>query len=281
MLPRFVFVWPTNERERETAKREKGLWRCNRMLNSNSNLNSFGRNSWPGTYKMKRMKLWVWLTVRLNPDTILEDWMTIHGFSALGWWYVEPRNGLWDKRNLHQTKLITLWKKIAFVWWFLLRDKRLSPLPIKSFLFVIGGLKPTWNKIWLVQSLVSKFYYHNSSWAVTNDFLFLFLLEIVSWSWFGCCFIMMSRTMVSRDRERETVPRPNIRIIIKTLAVETRDLETRSTAAGVFVLNDSCGCPGLQECWKVAHRLANQTLNSHRESQNFQHSLCLVSSVGI
>ena len=23
------------------------------------------------------------------------------------------------------------------------------------------------------------------------------------------------------------------------------DLETRSTAAGVFVLNDSCGCPGL------------------------------------
>ena len=38
------------------------------------------------------------------------------------------------------------------------RDKRLSPLPIKSFLFVIGGLKPTWNKIWLVQSLVSKFY---------------------------------------------------------------------------------------------------------------------------
>jgi hypothetical protein len=23
------------------------------------------------------------------------------------------------------------------------RDKRLSPLPIKSFLFVIGGLKPT------------------------------------------------------------------------------------------------------------------------------------------
>ena len=34
-------------------------------------------------------------------------------------------------------------------------------------------------------------------------------------------------------------------------------------------------------CWKVAHWLANQTLNSHRESQNFQHSLCLVSSVGI
>ena len=32
-------------------------------------------------------------------------------------------------------------------------------------------------------------------------------------------------------------------------------------------------------CWKVAHWLANQTLNSHRESQNFQHSLCLVSSV--
>jgi len=33
--------------------------------------------------------------------------------------------------------------------------------------------------------------------------------------------------------------------------------------------------------WKVAHWLAIQTLNSHRESQNFQHSLCLVSSVGM
>ena len=42
-------------------------------------------------------------------------------------------NGWSNKRNLHQTKLITLWKKIAFVWWFLFQWHSLGTEPWSFF----------------------------------------------------------------------------------------------------------------------------------------------------